>query len=411
MIVNYQSARPVALVARTNRSVRGIFRQRPVAIANFVLVLTFLFAYSGWFCSFASAAERKGKGVVDEFEIAPGGDFIVVPVVIGREEYPFLVSTFRSLSVIDESLQKELELPKIEGKGDGEKERYQLRASLGSRKFDFPMGVETGNFSKVQEVLGYRLRGELGMDVWSDQVMQIDFDAGLLRLLAGPPVGAGDPIRLVQPSGQRLDVPIVNITVHGLKSRQFFVATSRGGNSIELEHKLLAEALKVEGNAELPNEKFFSRSGLQSIQTVQLGSVQLGAHRHEDVLAGSSEKNTLGLSYLSRYLVTFDFPRGKMFLKRGANYDIPDAPMRMNEIELTRNEEAISVARVSQLSVGHKMGLEAGDKLLKLNGTRSLRFSNWHIRRVFGRFDQPIVVEVQRGEKIKTFSWKPPEAE
>ena len=37
-------------------------------------------------------------------------------------------------------------------------------------------------------------------------------------------------------------------------------------------------------------------------------TMQLGPFEHENVGFATSEMNALGLSYLSRYVVTFDFP-------------------------------------------------------------------------------------------------------
>src|SRR5438045_1360969 len=99
----------------------------------------------------AVAADRRPRQIA-EFDVAPDGDFILLPVVINQREYPFLVSTGLVTTVIDNALRKKLELTKLEpngraGRGGAGRERFAgLSAALGNIPLEFPEGVEAGDF-------------------------------------------------------------------------------------------------------------------------------------------------------------------------------------------------------------------------------------------------------------------------
>jgi hypothetical protein len=50
----------------------------------------------------------------------------------------------------------------------------------------------------------------------------------------------------------------------------------------------------------------------------------LGDFKVNNPFVGESQSNMLGLSFLARFQVTMDFPRAKMYLKKGKPFDGPD---------------------------------------------------------------------------------------
>jgi hypothetical protein len=359
-----------------------------------------------------SAAEKKGVRTLAEFEIAPDGDFVLLPLVIKQREYRFLVCTGLSTTVVDRKLRDELELPILESReadddgGSRGKKRYKLTARLGNNELTFPDGVETGDFSSMREGLELPFHGEIGMDVLHRHIVQFDFDAGILRFLPAVPTAPGEPIKIFQP-GQEYSVPILQLTVVGEKPQRFFVSTALAGSSLNLDSKFLAE---LEGKGKVTvvaKEKEFARSGTRSLQTVRLETIQVGNFRHEGIIASSSEGNTVGLSYLSRFLVTFDFPKAKMYLKKGARFNDRDAPLNMWEVAVKRDDKSVVVSGVSPHGPAARLGLAPGDRLETLNERPALRLSNWQIRRVLGRADLPLAAEVTRDGRLVTLKSGP----
>src|SRR5262249_19759934 len=151
---------------------------------------------------FASAADLKPRQIVAEFEVAPDGDLLRVPVGIHGSEYTFIINTGLATTTIDRSLLAKLELAKMSGEGRGKRageirERYAgFRATVGNVPFDFPAGVETIDFSTITEKGDLECHGEIGMDVLGRFVVQIDFDQGILRLLTALPPSPGESLRI-----------------------------------------------------------------------------------------------------------------------------------------------------------------------------------------------------------------------
>src|SRR6266481_916338 len=99
-------------------------RSRPDMLRWILIIASLLFLAGP---TISAAADRKVR-VLAEFEVAPDGDFVLLPLVINRREYPFLVCTGLSTTVIDQSLREELDLPAVESKNVGSrgKERFKL---------------------------------------------------------------------------------------------------------------------------------------------------------------------------------------------------------------------------------------------------------------------------------------------
>ncbi|HEY3963305.1 MAG TPA: hypothetical protein VGM05_02030 [Planctomycetaceae bacterium] len=362
-----------------------------------------------WTAPPASAAERKGVRPLAEFEIAPDGDFVLLPLIIHSREYRFLVCTGLSTTVIDEKLRDELELPAAESRNTGGnrgKKRYKLGARLGNFDLTFPAGVETGDYTTMREGLDLDFHGELGMDVLQRYIVQIDFDEGILRFLPAVPTGSGEAIRIFQ-QGQEYSVPILMLTVPGEKSQRFFVSTGRAGNSLDVDNKFLEELEEDEHVTVLSKEKAVARTGTRSFQTVRIESIQIGSFRHEGIIANSGEGNSVGLSYLSRYLVTFDFPRARMYLKKGANFDTVDAPLNMWQVAVERDEKSVTVTQINPHGPAARLGLLPGDRIETLNERHAERLSSWQIRRVLGRCDLPLAAEVIRDGNLVTLKSEP----
>jgi hypothetical protein len=351
---------------------------------------------AGW------AADRKIPKTLAEFEVAPDGDFVLLPLIINQREYQFLLCTGLVTTVVDQKLRDELELPVTEPRNHGNrngKKRYKLNARLGTNDLRFPDGVEVRDYSPMREGLDLDFHGEIGMDVLRNQIVQIDFADGIVRFLPAVPAGSGESIKIVQPE---FAVPILQLVVAGEKPQRFFVSTARAGNSLDIDNRYLEE-LEEKGKAKvLTREEGVVPSGTRSFRTVRVEEIQIGSFRHAGLIANSGEGNSVGLSYLSRFLVTFDFPHGKMYLKKAASYDLHDAPLSMWEVAVERDDKSVTVTQVNPHGPAARLGLLPGDRLETLNSRRSLRMSNWQIRRVLGRTDLPLAAEVTRdGEPLK----------
>jgi hypothetical protein len=234
------------------------------------------------------------------------------------------------------------------------------------------------------------------MDVLRGYVIQIDFDEGVLRFLASLPTTPGEAIRMTPLDGEA-GAPTVPGLVAGMPAQKFVVATSRAGNSLDIRSEILAQLEEKEKLTAVSKEKAVTRSGNVLFQTGRLESFQVGKFRHEGLLVNSGEKNGIGVSYLSRYLVTFDFPHSKLYLKKGAHFDDLDARLNLWDVGVERNDNKLAIREVHDYSQAARMGLRAGDIVETLNGIDVRRFSNWQVRRLFGREGRALTAAIRRG--------------
>src|SRR5262249_47423219 len=151
------------------------------------------------------------------------------PVTIGDRDYLFLVSTGLVTTTVDETLPAKFELQKLKIEVRG-KRASQMRdrfgglpARLGNLPLEFPGGVETGNYAAMREKLDLECHGEIGMDVLGRHIVQIDFDGGLLRLLASLPPAPGEAIRIT-PFGGEGGAPTIPVTLAGTPPEKFIIS-------------------------------------------------------------------------------------------------------------------------------------------------------------------------------------------
>lgn len=353
----------------------------------------------------AVAADRRPLQSA-EFDVAPDGDFLMLPVVINQREYPFLVSTGLVTTVIDNRLRTKLELTKLEprgpaGRGGLGRARFGgLSAALGSIPLEFPDGIEAGDFDAMRDKLDLECSGELGMDVFRRYVVQIDFDEGKLRLLSSVPAGAGESLRIT-PMGAEGGAPLISVTIPGIPAEKFIVHTSRAANSLELSNELFSRLEEKEKLTVLDQDKGVTRSAGVNYQSGRLHAVQIGKARHDDLFVNTGEQNAVGLAYLARYVVTLDFPRNRLYWKHGLHFEDRDNRMELADIELARDKDAVTIQDVHRHGRAARLGLRSGDILELLNGRDVRRISNFQIRRVLGRDRGALSAVVQRGgEKL-----------
>lgn len=355
----------------------------------------------------APAADVKARQVIAEFEVAPDGDFLRVPVTIGQEIYPFLVNTGNATTTIDDSLRQKYDLEKIKvevrgRRGGVVRDRFGgLTARLGNLPLEFPLGVESGDFAGMRENLDIEVLGEIGIDVLGQYIVQIDFDEGILRFLSSLPPSPGEAIRIT-PLGGEGGAPTIPVILPGRPADKFIVATGRGGHSLEIRSEILGQLEEKKQVTIFDKEKGVTRSGNLLYETGRVESVQIGKFRHSGILVNSAEQNVVGLAYLARYIVTFDFPRSKMYLKKGKSLDAPDSRFSLWNVGIAREGEKVVVREVHGYGPAHQIGLKSGDVVESINNCDVKRLSNWQVRRLLGREGRSLSVVVLRGNEKRT---------
>jgi S1-C subfamily serine protease len=113
------------------------------------------------------------------------------------------------------------------------------------------------------------------------------------------------------------------------------------------------------------------------------------------IFTESPTGSTMGLGFLSRFVVTFDFPGRRIHLRKGRGYERPDLRNRSG-LSLRPRGEAVVIERVSKESPGSLAGIQAGDVLLTLGGLRADEASLFKLREALGQ-EGPLACSVRRG--------------
>jgi len=116
----------------------------------------------------------------------------------------------------------------------------------------------------------------------------------------------------------------------------------------------------------------------------------------------------LGLSYLSRYKVTLDFPNNTLYLQKGKRFSEPDNP-DFSGLNLWRIDKHITVHSVEDNSPAKISGIQKDDVILSINGTNINELDLFSIRRLLcQRENKKIELIIRRNdtEIAKSFKLK-----
>jgi len=229
--------------------------------------------------------------------------------------------------------------------------------------------------SWAREGTGVDVAGIIGMDFLWQRILRLDFDRGEVACLRGIPKGSGEPLPLDRlPRG-----PAVTLEISGLGRLPFTIDTGcTGQGTIEAGHF----ATMVDGAhaAHVTTARVASAGGVSSRRGALAAGVALGDFRHCDVLFYEGESNLLGLEYLSRYVVTFDFPGKRMYLRPSARHNNP-SHWDLSGANLSRKDGCTVVSFVLPGSAAERAGLAVGDLIEMIDSRRTSGRTLWDICR------------------------------
>lgn len=219
------------------------------------------------------------------------------------------------------------------------------------------------DLSGLRKITGEDFWGIVGMDILHHYVMQIDFDEGMLRLGTSLPkeeASQGDGLKLKFVSEGCPSVPVKC----GTLEREFVVDTGSTNTCLDQ-----ATFVRLESMGELivgPSHHATSAGGLSASKSVLLSRLEVGPNTHENVLCDSDSMPALGLRYLSRYVVTFDFPGEMLYLRKGKRFSSPDS-LGMTGIAPIRGLDDFVVSRLLPGSAADVAGIRIGDRIKRVN--------------------------------------------
>ncbi len=345
-----------------------------------------------------------GAKLLAEFTVAKGGDPIVLPVTMQGKTYPFLLDTGANRTTFHKSLEPLLGEPKEtfetetpDGKTHEMCVYYAPDATVGPLSLRSAGPVYAVDLTELRSVTGLDLDGVLGCAFLRRYAVQLDFDAGRVRFYqaAGPEPAWGPSVPLnMLPGG----VPFVVATFGKLQT--VMLVDSGYGDTGTLAQKLF-DHLREEKRLQVAAIKLLIQDGKEQESFVaRIDDLHLGEQDYKNLIFDRGQTvSMLGLEFLSRHVVTLDFPNGKLYLRLGQGFAKTDQN-DMSGLHLLRRSDGIEVHSVDAGSSAERAGLRAGDVLRKINGRAVETYRLTQIRRLLRSGDGTSVhVVFRRGQQ------------
>jgi hypothetical protein len=343
---------------------------------------------------------RRRAEVLEEFNIGKRGDLIVLPVTVAGKDYPFMLSTATDRILVDARL-----LPLL-GEALAETECATPVGRISTKEFaPIPMkigGIEfTGSrplvckdLSAAREGCGYDLYGVVGLDYLRGRIVQIDFDEGKFRVLASVPVDLPNDRYLAclirSDRGYRMVMDYPGATIETV------VVDTGMSTSVAARADLMRSLVRKRIVTAVQTIEFARDYGETKSRVGWLAELDLGKWKHRDLQIVEDNVDVLGLAYLARYQLIFDFKEEELHFIPGAHFRDPEL-CDWSGMSLRKQRGLVRVVGVEPKWPGARAGIEPGDAVLEANGERASQKSIFEIRYLFTQ-SAPVKLLLLRGE-------------
>jgi hypothetical protein len=232
----------------------------------------------------------------------------------------------------------------------------------------------------------------------------VDFDAGCLTLLKSATQKGTHSLPLVfdQESGR----PYVEADVLGCgPPERFVVDTGDWGSAGSLQEDLFDTLILLGKLQKVCGGREYSLGHESEIAIARLTRLGFGPFEHRQLLFDRSKESRLGLGFFSRYWVAFDFPAGRVYLRKEKRFDVPDGINRSGLLLLRPSGETV-VEAVRPGSAGAEAGIKPGDILVSLGGLQADRTRLFVLQEKLCAAGQTLTLTLNRNGKLLKVSLK-----
>ncbi len=312
-----------------------------------------------------------------EFDVARNGDYLLIPVTIAGREYSFVVDTGTTCTIVDSALEpflEKAEAGRVEETGQPINV-YHLGGAF-VRKSTLPVTgpVLCFDLGPFRRNSGLDCRGILGMTFLMERVIRVDFDSGKLAILRPFPRRRGgafsrsydrNTFRLGYDEAQ---LPILDVQIAGNVPDSFFLDTGAAYSECgEIGPARFRQLVKSGHLIDTETRRsHLTMGGVKTGHHAQVKLMRLGDFEHT-ALSLTEGDCGLGLGYLSRFVITFDFPNGLLHLKKGRRFDEPERSSKSG-MRLIRIGTDTIITFVTRSGPADLAGLCRGERILRVNG-------------------------------------------
>jgi hypothetical protein len=241
---------------------------------------------------------------------------------------------------------------------------------------------------------GRQISGVLGMNFLKHHVIQIDFDKGHLAFLQkveASSISLGQDFEIIY---HQRGYTQIRGKILGQLDVDFIIDS--GNNYSGTLDKATFGVLVGKNNVQVSEALVSTPSGLMKKRQVRVGSLAIGPFEYRDLIFGESNESALGLDFLSRHLVTLDFPRGRIYLKKGSQFNKIDEE-DMSGLHLLRISGKTVVHSVDEASPAGNAGIIAGDVIVKVEGKEAQSYDMGQLRQLLKSEDgRSITMTIQQ---------------
>lgn len=378
---------------------------------HLVFACALVFAVLTWGPNVSALAQPAAEQILEEFPIADDNDFLIVPVDVGPRRIRAIVDTGCSHLVYDESLRDLL------GERRGFADAYTALGKARWEMFDAPRAklgrldmenadnhaenlVACQDLGHIRAFWGEDIRAVIGRPFLRQRVVRLDFNCGTMYFLtsSGPDAGRRLPIRVAK---GRWFVPA---TIDGIGEIPLELDTGFIGVAAAL-HPTYVTALEAKGVIhDLGRLVTNDVATQQTLRKFRGPALTFGGLRHAGLVFRDCKPNTpssLGLSFLTRYIITFDFPNDCMYVKPSKHFNKPSpddvSGAARFGIYLKRQDGGVFIERVEAGSAAEASRIRAADALLAIDGRDVSRERFFVIHTLFMTNADSYHVKMRRG--------------
>lgn len=367
-----------------------------IILSNFVILFFCIILLFG---GCATIQESRSEGSVtqkgtSEITFPDDSNLILLPVTFKGKEYQFILDTGATTTVFDTSLKSKLRkwpfLSKKAKAADGKTIKVEYfhapHARLGKFCLHKCYLVAVFDLDLLSTMAGKKVHGIIGMDFLKRYIVQIDFNRHTVSFIK--PKFSIDIFSFLRPEknehpewGEPVsiryrfisDQPYIRGKVQDI-SVNFLVDTGFTGPYFGgfLESKIFKEIYSKSITKKAMGKDLTIAGEMVPVSNkVALpDKLCIGPFVYDDAVFLELTQSILGLGFLSHHIVTFDFPKKKIYLKKVADFERPDyIPLFISGFEFTLGVEkdGIFVESVELNGPAYKKGIRPKDIILKVN--------------------------------------------
>lgn len=314
------------------------------------------------------ASERESK-IIAEFVFEPGEPQLTIPFRLGNGDYRFGLATSKGTlfgkSFADRLPRLPSEIDQSELSDVGH--RLAPAVSVGSMTLRFPHSFVACNLLTTSDQFFSQCDAIAGLEILSQHIVQIDFDERTIRFLQTVPDNPGDRFEISSLQRKpRLRAVIVKGQFSGEPTGDFFIELE-SPDTIYIRSATYIKLLE-NGKIRQPHiESTFDTTSAPLCLVGTLNSFTVGRFTIENLRAIPHHDNVIGVGFLSRFVVTFDFPRGIMYLRPGKQFGRPEG-YDVSGLFATMQDDSLEVSSCDFRSPAYKAGLQEQDAIIDVNG-------------------------------------------